>query len=106
MEFGFQVQDDNIRILPSVFYRNRYNKFTSVTEALDDSTLLTRRENLSNDQSGGIELDRDGNSMEHPFPDSSADAILRRDRRDQSRIRREEIHCDVERELELQRDYC
>ena len=56
IEFGYQVQDDNISILPSVFYRNRYNKFTSVTEALDDSTLLTRRENLSNDQSGGLEL--------------------------------------------------
>ena len=56
VEFGYQLQDENISILPSIFYRNRYNKFTFVTEALNDSTLLTTRENLSSDQSGGFEF--------------------------------------------------
>jgi outer membrane receptor protein involved in Fe transport len=56
IEFGYQVQENSVSILPSIFYRNRYNKFTSVTEALNDSTLLTTRENLSSDQSGGFEL--------------------------------------------------
>ena len=61
VEFGYQVQDENISILPSIFYRNRYNKFTSITEAVNDSTLLTTRENLSSDQSGGFELVVTGN---------------------------------------------
>ena len=61
VEFGYQVQDENISILPSIFYRNRYNKFTTITEAVNDSTLLTTRENLSSDQSGGFELVLTGN---------------------------------------------
>src|SRR5208283_5038341 len=61
VEFGYQVQNENISILPSIFYRNRYNKFTSITEAVNDSTLLTTRENLSSDQSGGFELVVTGN---------------------------------------------
>lgn len=61
IEFGYQWQKDNISILPSVFYRNRNNKFTSLTEALNDSTLLRTKANLSSDQSGGLEVVFTGN---------------------------------------------
>ena len=75
VEFGYQVQDENLSILPSIFYRNRYNKFTSVTEALNDSTLLTTRENLSSDQSGGFELVVTGNLWSILSINSSTDAF-------------------------------
>lgn len=56
IEFGCQIQDDAVSIVPGIFYRNRYNGFTTVTKPLNDSTLLTTEENLSTDQSGGLEL--------------------------------------------------
>jgi hypothetical protein len=49
-------QNDKLSILPGVFYRNRYNGFTSVTQALNDSTLLTTRQNLATSQSSGVEV--------------------------------------------------
>jgi len=61
IEFGCQLQNDNITVVPSIFYRNKYNGFTSVTKALNDSTLLNTRENLSSDQSAGFELVVAGN---------------------------------------------
>ncbi|HTY37257.1 MAG TPA: TonB-dependent receptor [Bacteroidota bacterium] len=56
VELGWQLQSDMVTVTPSIFYRNRYNGFTSVTTALSDSVLLTTQQNLSKDQSGGFEL--------------------------------------------------
>jgi outer membrane receptor protein involved in Fe transport len=56
VEFGCQVQTEYFTVLPSLYYRYTYNRFTSVTQFLNDTTLLTTRQNLSNDQSGGIEV--------------------------------------------------
>lgn len=56
LELGCQFQTELMSILPALYYRYTYNKFTSVTQALDDSTLLTTRQNLSKDQSGGLEV--------------------------------------------------
>lgn len=56
VEFGCQFQNDQFSILPSVYYRYAYNKFTSIVQALNDTTLLTTRQNLSSDQSGGMEV--------------------------------------------------
>jgi len=75
VEFGVQVQEENLTILPSIFYRNRYNKFTSVTEALNDSTLMTTRQNLSTDQSGGIEFVLTGSLWNFLSVNSSTDAF-------------------------------
>jgi len=55
-ELGCEFQSDQISILPALYYRYTYNKFTTITQAIDDSTLLTTRQNLSNDQSGGLEM--------------------------------------------------
>ena len=56
VEFGLQWQTDYLSIVPSVFYRSRYNGMTTVTQALNDTTLLTTKQNLSSDQSAGMEL--------------------------------------------------
>ena len=56
LELGCQFQNDAVSILPALFYRYTYNRFTSVTQALNDTTLLTTRQNLANDQSGGLEV--------------------------------------------------
>lgn len=56
IEFGFQWQNDFLTIVPSIFYRNRYNGITTITKTINDTTLLTTRENLSSDQSAGLEI--------------------------------------------------
>jgi Outer membrane protein beta-barrel family len=56
IEFGCQWQNDKITVVPSIFYRQKYNGFTAVTEAINDSTLLTTKTNLSSDQSAGFEV--------------------------------------------------
>jgi outer membrane receptor protein involved in Fe transport/5-hydroxyisourate hydrolase-like protein (transthyretin family) len=56
VEFGCQFQNELMSVLPALFYRYTYNRATTVTRFLNDTTLLTTRENLSNDQSGGVEL--------------------------------------------------
>ena len=56
IEFGFQWQNDNFNIVPSIFYRHKYNGFSIVTKAINDSVLLTTHENLATDQSAGFEF--------------------------------------------------
>jgi outer membrane receptor protein involved in Fe transport len=61
VEFGCQLQNDNVTVVPSLFYRNAYDRFTSVTTALNDTTLLSTMKNLSSEQSAGFELVAAGN---------------------------------------------
>jgi outer membrane receptor protein involved in Fe transport len=61
VEFGIQWQNDNLTIVPSVFYRNKYNGLTRVTRLHPDSTLWTTMENLASDESAGFELVVSGN---------------------------------------------
>ncbi|MDP3148775.1 MAG: TonB-dependent receptor [Ignavibacteria bacterium] len=56
VEFGYQWQNDFVTIVPAIFYRNKYNGFTSVTQAMNDSTLLTTQTNLSTEKSAGFEI--------------------------------------------------
>ncbi len=56
VEFGYQLKGENFTFVPSIYYRYKYNGFTTVTKRINDSVLLTTRENLSNDQSAGIEF--------------------------------------------------
>ncbi|MFH0990368.1 MAG: TonB-dependent receptor [bacterium] len=56
LELGGMLQNDWMSILPTLYYRYTYNRFTSVTQALNDSTLLTTEQNLSEDQSAGMEV--------------------------------------------------
>jgi outer membrane receptor protein involved in Fe transport len=56
VEFGCQWQNDLLTFTPSIYYRYRYDGFTSITEAINDSTLLRTMKNLSSDQSAGFEF--------------------------------------------------
>ena len=55
-EFGCKFQNDDISIVPSIYYRYTYNTFTQITQAVNDTTILTTKMNLSNDQSAGMEF--------------------------------------------------
>lgn len=61
VEFGYEIQNDNLTIVPSIYFRQRYNAFTSVAKMLNDTTVLNTRENLSSDKSAGLELVIAGN---------------------------------------------
>ncbi|MCX6832113.1 MAG: TonB-dependent receptor [candidate division Zixibacteria bacterium] len=72
IEFGWQLRNDNLSIIPSLYYRYRYNGFTSVTEVVHDSILQTTEANLSNDQSAGLELIVNGSIGQHLNADINA----------------------------------
>lgn len=56
VEIGYQWQNKNFSFVPSLYYRYKENGFTTVTYKINDSTLLTTQQNLSNDKSAGLEL--------------------------------------------------
>ena len=56
LEFGYQWKNNIFTIVPSIYYRYKYNGFTSITQKLNDTAFLTTRQNLSNDQNTGFEL--------------------------------------------------
>ena len=56
VEFGYQWKNNIFTFVPSIYYRYKYNGFTTVTKAINDSVLLTTKENLSYDRSAGLEL--------------------------------------------------
>jgi len=56
VEFGCKFETEMFSVLPSIYHRYTYDRFTSITQLINDTTLLTTRRNLSNDRSTGIEL--------------------------------------------------
>ncbi len=56
VEFGYKWQNKNFSFFPSLYYRYKTNGFTELIRQINDSTFLTTSENLSNDQSTGLEL--------------------------------------------------
>ena len=56
VEFGYKWQNAKFSFVPSLYFRYKKNGFTTVTIPLNDSTLLTTQQNLSNDKSTGLEL--------------------------------------------------
>ena len=56
LESGFQYRKNDTTYLASVYYRDTFHGFTTVTRYLDTTTLLTTRENLATNRSGGVEL--------------------------------------------------
>lgn len=55
-ELGYHLESDRLTFVPSLFYRYSRNSLTSLKQLVNRTTLLTARENLSSDQSGGIEV--------------------------------------------------
>ena len=56
VEFGYKWQNEKYSFVPSLYYRYKQNGFTEVTIPLNDSVLLTTKQNLFNDKSSGLEL--------------------------------------------------
>jgi outer membrane receptor protein involved in Fe transport len=56
LEFGCQINSENISFIPGIFYRYTTNRFTQITQQLNDSVILTTQKNLNFDQAGGLEL--------------------------------------------------
>ncbi len=56
VEFGYKWQNKKFSFVPSIYYRYKLNGFTTVTLPVNDSVLLTTQQNLSSDQSAGLEL--------------------------------------------------
>ncbi len=55
VELGYQWRTNGLTLVPSLYYRYKYDGITRVTQALNDTTLLRTMKNLASDQSGGIE---------------------------------------------------
>jgi outer membrane receptor protein involved in Fe transport len=61
VELGCKFETDQFSLFPALYYRYTYDRFTSITKVLNDSTLLTTRTNLASDQSLGVEVILSGN---------------------------------------------
>jgi outer membrane receptor protein involved in Fe transport len=55
VELSARFDHPSFSVTPSLYYRYTYNRFTSVTRMLNDSTFLTTEENLATDRAGGME---------------------------------------------------
>ena len=56
VELGWHLQKEKFSILPSIYYRYKYDAFTEIRSVVNDSVLLRYSTNLANDQSAGMEL--------------------------------------------------
>jgi outer membrane receptor protein involved in Fe transport len=56
VEGGYQYKNDDTTYLAALFYKYAYNSFTSVSEYINSTTLLTTEENIGKNQSGGVEF--------------------------------------------------
>jgi len=56
IEFGYSLRLKSFTMVPTLFYRYKVNGFTRVTSSLQDTILVTTMENLSTDQSAGLDL--------------------------------------------------
>src|ERR1051325_3709224 len=73
VEFGCLFQTDRVSFLPMIFYRHKYNRFTNVTTALNDSTLYTTIENLGSDDAAGLEFVLSGSVTSFISTNANAD---------------------------------
>ncbi|HKI76962.1 MAG TPA: TonB-dependent receptor [Ignavibacteriaceae bacterium] len=60
-EFSYQNISESITITPGIFYRHKYDAFTSVSNSIGDSVIILTTENLAKQQSAGIETLVSGN---------------------------------------------
>ena len=54
-ELGYKYQNDLFSIMPSIYYRYKYNGFSQITKLINDSILMTTSANVSKSQSVGME---------------------------------------------------
>lgn len=56
IELGYELKRGNWSVLPTLFFRSKFDGFAEVTRYVNDTVLLTSFENLARDKSGGLEL--------------------------------------------------
>jgi outer membrane receptor protein involved in Fe transport len=56
LEAGYQYKEDDTTYLATLYYKYSYDGFTTFSQFVNSTTLLTTEENLSKSQSGGLEL--------------------------------------------------
>jgi outer membrane receptor protein involved in Fe transport len=54
-ELGYRLRAERFSFEPTIYYRDRRNGFTRVTQAINDSTFLRTMANLASDRSAGLE---------------------------------------------------
>lgn len=54
-ELGFRLTGDHFTFAPTLYFRDRRDGFTRLTQAINDSTFLRTMANLASDRSAGLE---------------------------------------------------
>ena len=54
-ELGYHLRGEHFSFAPTLYYRDRRNGFTRLTQAINDSTFLRTMANLASDRSAGLE---------------------------------------------------
>lgn len=65
LELGFSNNNDNFSITSSLYYRYKYDAFTSIFKNIADSIILSTTTNLHTRQSGGLEGVLSGSLFHH-----------------------------------------
>jgi outer membrane receptor protein involved in Fe transport len=55
-ELGLSYKTGKLSFLPAIFYRRTFNAFTEISRFINDTVLLSTQENLSTNESTGLEL--------------------------------------------------
>lgn len=56
IEAGYQYKQDETTYLATLYYRYTFNAFTTISQYVNSTTLVTTEENLGESKSGGLEL--------------------------------------------------
>ena len=56
VELGYQYKNNKVTFVPTLYYKYTYDAFTEISKYINDTALLTTFENLSTQQSAGLEL--------------------------------------------------
>jgi outer membrane receptor protein involved in Fe transport len=76
LEAGYQYKKDDTTYLATLYYRNNYNGFTTVSQFINATTLLTTQENLASSNAGGLELISSVNPLSKLTLNTSGDIYL------------------------------
>ncbi len=65
IELGYHWKGEKISFTPTLYYRYKYDAFTSIKTPIGDSIILTTIENLDNRQSAGLEVILSGSILKN-----------------------------------------
>ncbi|MCI0494929.1 TonB-dependent receptor [candidate division KSB1 bacterium] len=75
IEFGYHLKQKHFSVLPTIYYRYKYDAFTEIRQFVNDTTMLTTFANIANDQSAGMEFIVAGDVKKIMSLNLSADAF-------------------------------